>query len=80
MVKHLAVYSAFSGKMRKTCFSAQSPRNPLKQKDSVRLPLEILLPFRDPLGARWILWGFLVELGDVVIAMVVDGKTFGGYF
>jgi hypothetical protein len=64
MVKHLAVYSAFSGKMRKTCFSAQSPRNPLKQKDSVRLPLEILLPFRDPLGAQLDLVGFSCGIGD----------------
>ena len=64
MVKHLAVYSAFSRKMRKTCFSAQSPRNPLKQKDSVRLPLEILLAFRDPLGAQVDLVGFSCGIVD----------------
>ena len=45
----------------------------------MRLPPEILLPIRDPLGAQVDLVGFRVESGIVGCVMVADGKTFGRF-
>ena len=43
----------------------------------MRLPPEILLPYRDPLGVIKNVWGFRGGIGVCNVAMAVRGKTFG---